>query len=106
MLPLQATNSFGCKKTDSKPKYIKISDGIQPEYYDQCASSCRLPVQYTFYTNNSLLVRADLSYEWNCDDGTTSTDITQITPLDPSERLQHTLSVRKRYGMLNTITRN
>ena len=100
---LQATNSFGCKKTDSKPKYIKISDGIQPEFTISAASSCRLPVQYTF-TNNSTGT-GNLSYEWNFDDGTTSTDIHPNHTFTQARDYNITLTVRNDKGCLNTITK-
>jgi gliding motility-associated-like protein len=67
---LQVTNSFGCTSA-ATPVEINISKGISPQFSVSAPSSCKLPMTFTF--SNASTGTGNLTYEWDFDDGTTST---------------------------------
>jgi gliding motility-associated-like protein len=99
---LQATNSFGCASTKTFQRYVTISDGITPGFTVSAPSSCSLPVNYTF--TNTSTGTGNLSYEWDFDDGTTSTDKNPVHSFTVAKDYTIKLTVRSDKGCTTTTT--
>jgi len=100
---LQVTNSFGCKTT-ATPVEVRISNGVTSLFSVSAPSSCSLPMSFTFTNQSS--GTGNLTYEWDFDDGTTSTDFNPPPHVFTAAREYNvTLTVRSDNGCVNTYTR-
>ena len=67
---LKVTNSYGCIKTFSKTKYIRINGGVTADFTNTNPPKCIAPVTVSFATTST--GPAPLTYSWNFGDGTNS----------------------------------
>jgi len=76
---LTVANSGGCSFTSSVPRYIRIVDGIQPNFtFDQVSPACTPPFNVNFI--NQTAGPGNLSYAWNFGSGASPAGSTATSP--------------------------
>ncbi|WP_305856915.1 PKD domain-containing protein [Flavihumibacter rivuli] len=67
---LTVTTSNGCTATASRDRFIRIINGVTPNFDFSRSTSCNAPVNVQF--DNQTVGPGDMTYRWNLGDGTTS----------------------------------
>ena len=100
---VKVTNNYGCTRTFSKTKYIKVIEGVAAGFANTSPAKCTSPVTVNF--TNTSTGPGSLSYTWNFGDGT-STDMSNPahTYSDPGSYTVSLTTVSS-LGCLDTITK-
>ena len=63
-ISLKVTNSGGCSNTVTQARYLRVVDGVQPNFtWDQTSAACSAPFVLNFV--NQTAGPGNLSYSWN-----------------------------------------
>ena len=84
---LKVINSYGCTRTFSKTRYIKVPGGVTADFINTNPPRCIAPVTVNF--TNASTGPASLTYSWNFGDGTNSDEVDPV----------HTYSVPGSYSV-------
>lgn len=76
---LKITNSGGCSNAATQVRYIRVVDGVQPNFtWDQTSTACTAPYVLNFI--NQTAGPGTLSYSWNLGSGATPAASSDISP--------------------------
>jgi gliding motility-associated-like protein len=104
---LTITNSTGCSNSVTYARYVRIVNGIQPNFtWNQTSTSCSAP--YTLNFINQTAGPGNLTYNWSLGSGAAPAASTDTSPANisyPSAGTYNvTLSVQSNLGCSQTIT--
>ena len=78
-ITLTVLNSGGCSNKQTIPRYLRVIDGIQPNFStDQVSASCIAPFDVNF--NNQTAGPGNLSYSWNFGTGVNPSGSSLVNP--------------------------
>lgn len=105
-ISLTVANSGGCKGAVTQTRYLRVVDGIQPNFaFDQTSNSCSPPFVGNFL--NQTAGPGNLTYNWNFGTGATPISSGSPTPTNisypTSGSYTVTLQVQSDLGCSNTI---
>lgn len=67
-ISLKVTNSGGCSNTATRARYLRVVDGVQPNFtWNQTSAACTAPFVLNFI--NQTAAPGNLSYSWNLGNG-------------------------------------
>lgn len=76
---LKVTNSGGCSNSYNLTRYLRLVDGIQPNFdWDQTSADCSAP--YTLQYRNQAAGPGNLTYNWSLGGGATPSSSTAANP--------------------------
>ncbi|HEY4111207.1 PKD domain-containing protein, partial [Puia sp.] len=76
---LKVVNTNGCSTTSNAPRFIRVVDGIQPNFtYNQVSTSCTAPFTANFLNQTS--GPGTLTYNWSLGSGATPASSTDANP--------------------------
>jgi gliding motility-associated-like protein len=104
---LSVTNSAGCSASATYSRYIRVVQGIQPQFtWNQVSTSCTAPYMLDF--TNQTAGPGTLTYNWTLGSGATpatSTDVNPANILYPAAgNYSVTLAVSSNLGCSGTLT--
>ena len=103
---LTVVNSGGCSNTASAVRYLRVVDGIQPNFvFNQSSTSCAAPFTGTLL--NQTAGPGTLSYNWTIANGATPASSTAASPVVTFPNVgtyNVTLQVSSTYGCSQSIT--
>jgi gliding motility-associated-like protein len=76
---LKVTNSGGCSNTATQARYLRIVDGVQPNFaWNQTSAACSAPFVLNFV--NQTAGPGNLTYSWNLGSGASPASSADINP--------------------------
>jgi gliding motility-associated-like protein len=100
---LTVTSSTGCKSITTKGRYIRIVAGVKPEFDNSKITACEAPYNIKF--NNLTSSPGNVTYQWNLDNGTNSTETSPTTTYATPGTYNVTLTATSDFGCTGTITK-
>lgn len=104
-ISLTVTNSGGCSNTITLSRYLRIVQGVQPDFsWNQTSSSCSAPFDITFV--NQSAGPGTLSYQWSLGNTNSSTATNPSTTYPANTAYPITLTATSSYGCQASVTKN
>jgi gliding motility-associated-like protein len=105
-ISLKVTNSGGCSNTSTLVRYVRVVDGVQPNFtWDQTSTACSAPFMLNFI--NQTAGPGNLTYSWNLGNGAAPSASNDINPANISYpaagNYDVTLQVASSLGCTGTI---
>ena len=104
---LKVTNSGGCSNTDGITRYLRIVNGVQPNFtFNQSSASCTAP--FTGQLLNQSAGPGNLTYSWTLTNGATpanSSDTSPVVTFPAGGSYNVTLNVASSLGCSQSITK-
>jgi len=80
-ISLTVVNSGGCSNTSTQARYLRIVDGIQPNFtWDQTSAACSAPFVLNFV--NQTAGPGNLSFSWNLGNGAAPASSSDTSPVN------------------------
>ncbi len=101
---LQVKNSNGCISTLTRTNYIKLGNGVKPDFSFTAPNNCRPPTPISF-TNLSTGTGV-LNYEWHFGDGQVSNAVNPIHIYNSQGSYSVKLIIRNNSGCVDSILKS
>lgn len=101
---LTITNDKGCSKLITKPNYINITPGVEPDFTFVDPNVCMAPATYSFINNSK--GPGNLSFSWDLGNGNTTTTQNASTTYQVNGTYKVLLFVTSDMGCTDSISRS
>jgi gliding motility-associated-like protein len=100
---LKVTSNTGCTNTVAFGNYIRIVQGVTPEFDNSAPITCRPPFNINF--SNLSSAPGNVTYQWNFGNSTTSTQPNPTAVYAAAGTYNVSLTINSQYGCSGSITK-